>query len=163
MRLSPGLFMDMDDTLIKTCIFGEPCPSSSPAFEVHAGDQRYGVWLRPDLSLLRGVPFNVFTAADYAYAAPIVARLKQLGFAIVRLYTREDFGQLVTRNRAVLIDDLAIAAEPTQHKMHALPNGISIRAQPILFDDGEVTLGASGAYYGIALSEALGQARRHLL
>ena len=163
MRLVSGLYVDMDDTLIKSCLSGEGCPSSSPAFEVEVADRVYGVWLRPDLSLLRGVAFNVFTAADYAYAAPIISQLKQLDFRIGRLYTREDFGQLVTRHRSVLLDDLALSSEATQHKMRALPGGHHIRTQPILFEGGEVTLGPSGAYYGITLSEALTQARRHLL
>ena len=129
------LMIDLDETLIKM-VFDHTVKkmTTEPFGSFTIGGKDRFVYLRPDLDLLTGIPFDIFTSGSQEYAEIISAMLRDAGMIVQNVYSRDDIDraygysdgetpdQPITREPCALIDDLSPGMVGLEAKRKALPN-----------------------------------------
>jgi len=148
-----NLYVDLDETLVKT-VFDHDVKrmTTPPVATIEFPDANRYVYLRPDLELLRGIPFAVFTSGSSAYATIISNILTDIGgLAIESVHSADDIdragyhtggpGVPITRDRAFLIDDLRPTMSGIDAKRKALPAMVHCQVIPVVVNRLERRLG----------------------
>ncbi len=123
------LFMDLDDTLVYS--FPSTAPEDhrpvnvQPTAKAVFPNEFFDVYFRPDLDLLRDVPFSILSHGTQDYVEAVAAILKDEGFPILDVFGREylDRGDVITAEPSVLIDNLPERHRISVNKMSLLPAG----------------------------------------
>lgn len=128
------LFIDLDETLIKTVFdYTVKKMTTGPFGTFTLGGHDRFVYLRPDLPLLEGIPFDIFTSGSDQYAQIIATMLRDAGMIVQNVYSRDDIdrahgyldgerGLPITLEPCALIDDLNLTMVGMEAKRKALPN-----------------------------------------
>lgn len=136
------LFIDIDDTILKA-VPEENFPRrgfdrrADDVIRFHGGE-RFHLFFRPDLSLLLGRTFSLFTTGSPDYASEIASRLRFHKYGVLDFLSREDVCEQdyegrfvqkrpVTSRPSFLLDDLPEDSLGVQSKICRLPNGTHIR------------------------------------
>lgn len=135
-----NLFIDIDETILKALIrsrgrlnppvLGGRVPDRILKF----GNDRYDLYLRPDIEVLRGIPFCIFTSGAPAYADAVRNLLGDRGFRVRDVFHRGDMllqddrnVREITSSNSFLIDDMPSDSGVVQGKLGRLPNGVHFR------------------------------------
>jgi len=145
------LFIDLDETLVRTRLLGslsrrnDVVADKKADFLVRVGGGIYDVYVRPDIYRLwwSNLPFVVFSAGDRDYVRAIVRKLRDKSKLNIRgwlhRYDMADVGPSdpLTEDDAVLIDERHHSDPIVRYKLARLPNGVHLRIDP--WDANELT------------------------
>lgn len=128
------LFLDLDETLIKALFdFNVKKMTTEPFGTFTIGGHDRFIYLRPDLHLLEGIPFDILTSGSDEYAGVIATMLRDAGMIVQNVFDRDDIdraygysdgetpGQPITLEPCVLIDDMTSTMAGMEGKRKALP------------------------------------------
>ena len=139
------LFLDLDETLIKS-VTDERDANTNADFSILVDAEPFHVFVRPDIDVLKGTTFRVYTAATASYARPIVNVLaNRYGLDIRGLLTRRHLGAFVADGPAVIIDNKPADTVLTSAKLGSFSIASSVLVQPFDIKDGVPGLYGRGA------------------
>jgi len=141
------LFMDMDETLIKSVPaynIDHYQITQKPKFTVKVRGVDVHVFVRPDIQELADKSFSVFSAGGSDYVNAVIGGLeKHLGWSVESIHSRGNMSlypnvSTLYKGPCILIDERESHDWVVMQKLNVLPNGKHIKIKPFDIQDGSV-------------------------